>query len=504
MFKRRARRQLDTLLDEVEQVKQDVQENTLSKKQLTFQSNDKRMQKLIDSMNELIAMLQTKHEALYEKHQIVTELTGVGTWDLEIKDGVPTERNNYNDILRQALGYESEQDFPNVFESWYNTVHPEEVDMVTNRYQDHLSGVSKTPYDMEYRGIKKDGSVEWFHVKAETLRDEFGVPYRNVGTFLNIHESKLNTMRIDNLLSRLDLIEKSLSYSVSTLEGAWGMELKGSRLEEQEVWFSPQFRRLLGCEADEFEPTVDSWLNLIERTDREEVRQRFEDFLYNNRSETDFNMRFKLQINTGEYRWFNMLATIVRDDIGNPTLVSGVLRDINHDIKRQEYDEKIENEMNDFTHSIKELANNINDISIEAVEIANEQETTAQSATQATESIALTQAVTELIRDISNQTNLLGLNAAIEAARAGEHGAGFSIVAEEVQKLSSDTAEAVGNIEEILNDVNLSVREIVSSITNMSEQIHSQATVTEQINSSTENINDMSGRLLTLIRQLNN
>ncbi|MFK7823884.1 MAG: methyl-accepting chemotaxis protein [Oligoflexales bacterium] len=81
------------------------------------------------------------------------------------------------------------------------------------------------------------------------------------------------------------------------------------------------------------------------------------------------------------------------------------------------------------------------------------------------ENTATINKITEDIQYISDQTNLLALNAAIEAARAGEHGRGFSVVAEEVRKLSDRTNQASNDITQIVGKVNDSVQDISLSLT---------------------------------------
>lgn len=89
----------------------------------------------------------------------------------------------------------------------------------------------------------------------------------------------------------------------------------------------------------------------------------------------------------------------------------------------------------------------------------------SQSIQAILENTATINKITEDIQYISDQTNLLALNAAIEAARAGEHGRGFSVVAEEVRKLSDRTNQASNDITQIVGKVNDSVEAISKSLT---------------------------------------
>ncbi|WCE03063.1 methyl-accepting chemotaxis protein [Pseudoxanthomonas sp. JBR18] len=110
--------------------------------------------------------------------------------------------------------------------------------------------------------------------------------------------------------------------------------------------------------------------------------------------------------------------------------------------------------------------------------------------------------VVELINDISEQTNILALNAAVQAASAGEAGRGFAVVADEVQRLAERTSGATRRIESLVQAIQADTNEAVSSMEQTTSEVVSGARLAEDAGTALGEIERVSSDLNELIKNI--
>ncbi|KIQ97906.1 type IV pilus biogenesis protein PilJ [Lysobacter sp. A03] len=108
--------------------------------------------------------------------------------------------------------------------------------------------------------------------------------------------------------------------------------------------------------------------------------------------------------------------------------------------------------------------------------------------------------IVELINDISEQTNILALNAAIQAASAGEAGRGFAVVADEVQRLAERSSNATKRIESLVQAIQADTNEAVSSMEQTTTEVVAGARLAEDAGTALGEIEKVSSDLSGLIQ----
>jgi Predicted sensor domain len=175
---------------------------------------------------------------------------------------------------------------------------------------------------------------------------------------------------------------------------------------------------------------------------------------------------------------------------------------INHTIKSSYQQRKLKKLIHELNGDLQRISASMEELSASASNVINNQTNLNSEIRNVDTMTGKINEVMDSIKAIADQTQMLGLNAAIEAARAGTAGAGFSVVAEEIRKLSANSKETVGKIKEFTNLIKASVDITVTMGKETTDTVEQQATAIEEITESVQKISSFTEQLDDLANKM--
>ncbi len=206
-----------------------------------------------------------------ESLRLATEAGEVGTWDLD----VPSDVVDCSPRTKAMFGISA--DAPFTMPDFYNGLHPEDRDAISEAFARALDPGVRGAYDVQYRAVgKEDGVIRWVAAKGMGLFDETGRCYRAVGTVIDISARKLQDARHAFMLELSDLLrsgdtEEALREACALMGRYFGIARAGyGQLDAMEdtfdysiCWTDGAARPLIGrFPVEAFGPSIVARLRL--------------------------------------------------------------------------------------------------------------------------------------------------------------------------------------------------------------------------------------------------
>lgn len=242
--------------------------------------------------------------------KLLVQAANVGLWDWDLQ----TNEAYYSPEWKKLLGYE-DTDIKNQFDEWSSRLHPCDLQPTLDAVRAFHEGTSDT-YGIEFRMRHRDGSWRWIFAQADLQRDSQNRPLRMMGCHIDITARK-------EAEEALRKSEERINFALdATQDGLWDWNI-----ETGDVYFSPQWARLLGYPPEKVLPRVEFFFYLLHPEDVPNVKQLLDDHLAGRIPVKQGEVRLKMH--SGEYRWFlDRGKVVVRDEEGKPLRMVGTITDI--------------------------------------------------------------------------------------------------------------------------------------------------------------------------------
>lgn len=327
-------------------------------------------------------LIEAREYAQINEERLDAAIKGAkdGIWDWNLI----TNEVYFSPQYKQMIGYE-DHEMENSFAEWESKIHPEDLPIAQQKVEEYLSGKSDT-YEYEFRMQHKDGQYLWIVTRGATVKDRAGKPVRFAGSHTDVTQRKLNEEKISNINiqlqesedrmrriaedqleinERMIIAERKLQKSLAEAEKAReSAKLNEERLEAavlgakdgiwdwnletDEVYFSPQYKKMLGYEDDEMDNDFSEWESKIHPDHLATAQEKVEEYL-SGKSDS-YEYEFQMKHKSGHYLWILTRGAAIKDSSGKPIRFAGSHTDIT---ERREYNRKLQ-ESEDRMRSIAE------------------------------------------------------------------------------------------------------------------------------------------------------
>lgn len=431
---------------------------------------------------------------------MINHIISSGLWNMDIGANNEVLAAYWSDDFRKMIGYNDVNDFPNRLESWSDLLHPEDKDRTINSFVKTLADKSgQTVYDLEYRLKTKNRGYRWYRAAGNVHRNENGDATQFIGIFIDVDDEHYNKVSLNHLLSRYSAIDNV------TNEGSFYIQLNKKNIYEQEneVWFSEQFRKQLGFfSEDDFPNSIDTWLSRIHEDDARNFTSMLSSIASSGIG--NFETEYRIQHKNGQYIWIRANICANHDDKNGTLFVAGVMSDVTElNNTKKLVKQNMKTHVKSLNDSLETISEMISENTSAMNAILQSQEELSKILKGMQEQMKRTFVSIKSIQDISRQTNLLSLNASVEAARAGESGKGFSVVAGEVRDLAQTSDNVSKEIASDLEQMDKYVTNVVNQFDTINneivirdEKMSSINEIVTEIGSKLKDINDVMNMLV--------
>jgi methyl-accepting chemotaxis protein len=426
--------------------------------------------------------VQAQLREVSERSELLDDACGIGLWEAVLHNGdamAPQSKWTWSAEFRRLIGYHSENEYPNVVQSWSDRLHPDDVAPTFAAFGGHLQDKSgKTRYNVTYRLKVRDGSYRWFRATGGCKYQPDGVTVRACGSLTDIHEQVM--------------LEQEAKKSA----------------DEGQVAISALLQAIAALANGDLTHRITA--QLPEKTD---VLKR------------DFNTATdKLQ------SILSNVAAAIGGMLSGSSEISHATDDLSKRTEQQASSlEETAAALEEITATVQKTATSARELTgftSKARSAAEESGAVVSNAVQAMSEIEKSSGqigqIIGVIDEIAFQTNLLALNAGVEAARAGEAGKGFAVVAQEVRELAQRSATAAKEIKALVTTSSQQVEQgvalvgrtgtalesIVAEINNIAQLIgdiaHSaqeQSTGINEINSAVSQMDHMTQQNSSMVQE---